>query len=113
MGNDFTLLGFFIDNRLEKLRKNLDTINQKVTKLINKWKLYNLSVHGRITITKSMLISQYTYILTILDVAEESDIEQIQLHINNFIAYNTYEIKKNPGYLTQYYIATQMQGDST
>ena len=31
---DFTLLGFYIDNKLEKLRKNLDIIQVKVTNLI-------------------------------------------------------------------------------
>merc|ERR1711984_57579 len=36
----------------------------------------------------------YTYILTILDVAEEADIEKIQLLINNFIANNTEKIGK-------------------
>ena len=36
--NDFTLLVFYIDNKLEKLNKNLDIINQTVINLINKWK---------------------------------------------------------------------------
>ena len=66
---DFTLLGFYIDNKLEKLGKNLEKINKKVSSLINTWKQYNLSVHGRITIAKAMLISQYIYVLTILDIA--------------------------------------------
>ena len=53
-----------------------------------------MSVHGRITIAKAILISQYTYVLTILDIGTEDEIQQIQLHINNFIAYNEYEITK-------------------
>ena len=36
--DDFTLLGFYIDNKLEKLDMNLININNKVTHLINKWK---------------------------------------------------------------------------
>ena len=85
------LLGFYINNKLENLKRNLDNINQKVINLINKWKPYKLSIYQRVMLTKSLLISQYTYILTILDIAGEAEIDQIQLRINKFIAYNTYE----------------------
>ena len=67
----FTLLGFFIDNKLTKLGSNLERINEKVCNLINKWHHYNLSIHGRITVAKSVLIAQYVYILTILDLDED------------------------------------------
>ena len=73
-----------------------------------------MSVHGRITIAKAILISQYTYVLTILDIATEDEIQQIQLHINNFITYNEYEItKKKPGYLIIYYMVTPNLEDLT
>ena len=91
--DSFTLLGFFIDNKLSKLGTNLDRVDEKVCNLINKWRHYNLSVHGRITVAKSVLISQYTYILTILDLTDEDRLEKIQCVINNFIAFNRYETK--------------------
>ena len=39
-----------------------------------------------------MLISQYTYVLTILDLTDEDRLDKIQCVINNFIAYNRYEM---------------------
>ena len=36
-GDDFTLLGFYIDNKLENLKQNLGNINNRVKNLINKW----------------------------------------------------------------------------
>jgi len=62
--------------------KKLDIINQKVINLINKWKPYKLSVHERVTTDKAILISHYTYIVTILDVVGEEEISKIQNLIN-------------------------------
>ena len=75
--DNFTLLGFYIDKKLEKLDKNLEMIDHKVINLINKWKTYQKSVHSRVTIAKSILISQYTYIATILDIIDECTLDQI------------------------------------
>ena len=57
--NEFNLLGFLIDNRLETLKSNLWVINTKVKNLNNRWKLYYLSFHGGLTIVRSILLSQY------------------------------------------------------
>ena len=92
--DSFTLLGFFIDNKLTNLGTNLDRIDEKVCNLINKWHHYNLSIHGRLTIAKSMLIAQYVYIFTILDL-DEDRLQRIQCVINNFIAFNKYEAKEH------------------
>ena len=35
-GDDFTLLGLFIDNKMEKIETNLDHTDQNVINLINK-----------------------------------------------------------------------------
>ena len=72
-----------------------------------------MSVHLRITIARAIFISHYTYVLTILDIATEDVIHQIQLHINNFITYNEYEITKKHGYPTIYYMETQNLEDLT
>ena len=86
--SDFTLLGFYIDNKLEKLQINLDNIHKRVTALIHKWKVYNLSVHGRITIAKSILLAQYNYIGSVLDMFYPSDYKHIQNTLNHFVIYN-------------------------
>ena len=88
----FTLLGFSIDNKLVKLDTNLDRIDKKVCNLINKWRHYNLSIHGRITVAKSVLMAQYVYITTILDL-DDDKLQRVQCVINNFIAFNKYDNK--------------------
>ena len=54
---------------------------------MHKWNVYNLLVHERITIAKVIILSEYTYIVTILDVVGEDQLQKIQL-LDNFIAYN-------------------------
>ena len=59
---EFTILGFNIDNKLQKINTNFDKCNDKVKSLIVKWRAYGLSVNGRVTIAKSLLLPQYTYV---------------------------------------------------
>ena len=80
----FTILGFEIDNKLKKLDTNYDKIKEKITALIRKWKPYHLSLRGRLTIAKTKLVSQITYISTVLT-PNNSTIEEIQNLINNFV----------------------------
>ena len=64
---DFTILGFYIDNKLAKLNSNIKKCTEKVKSLIAKWRSYNLSINGRITIAKTILLPQYTYVCSVLD----------------------------------------------
>ena len=66
----------------------MDNIHKTVTALIHKWKVYNLSVHGRITIAKPILLAQYNYIGSVLDTFYPSDYNHIQNILNNFIIHN-------------------------
>ena len=86
--DEFTLHGFYEDNKLEKLKQNLTNINTKVNNLMKKWRLYYLSLHGRLTIVKSILLAQYIYIGTIMDILNDDDMEKIQNTLNQFVAYN-------------------------
>ena len=65
--DSFTVLGITIDNRLKRLQDNFQTIYDKVDKKIGTWIRYGLTFQGRITVAKSLLLSQYTYVATILD----------------------------------------------
>ena len=82
--NTFTILGFDIDSKLEKLDGNYDRILDKIKSIIKKWKPYNLSLRGRLTIAKTMLVSQITYISSVLT-PNAKKLEEIQLHINNYV----------------------------
>ena len=93
MGTHFKVLGFFIDNKLERLNENYHSINSKEESIINKWRPYYLSVHGRVTIAKSMLLSQYTYMGMIMDILDPDDLKHIQNLLNYFKIHN--QIYKN------------------
>ena len=50
--DNFTILGFDIDSKLLNLDSNFDNANTKVNGIISKSQGYQLSLDGRITITK-------------------------------------------------------------
>ena len=62
--NKFTLLGFQIDNRLKDLNDNYEKCFKKVHKIGRR---YRLSQKGHITIAKTFLLPQFTYIASVLD----------------------------------------------
>jgi hypothetical protein len=80
----FTILGFTIDSKLKQLSKNFQKVRDKIKGIISVWKPYNLSLRGRITIAKVKLVSQITYISTVLDI-DTKIIDEIQDLINNFV----------------------------
>ena len=87
--NKFTLLGFSLDSTLSTLDDNFNKCMTRAKKLIVKWRKYNLSIMGRITVAKSMLLSQFTYVVSVLDITK-AQINQIQLLIDTFIMHNSY-----------------------
>ena len=80
----FTILGFTIDNTLKHLDTNFTKVKEKIQNLISLWRPYNLSLKGRITIAKVKLVSQLTFVSTVLD-TKHSIINEIQELINNFV----------------------------
>jgi hypothetical protein len=61
----------------------------RAKKLIIKWRKYHLSVMGRITVAKSIILSQFTYVVSVLDLTK-AQIDQIQQLLDTFIMYNSY-----------------------
>ena len=47
---EFRILGFNIDNKLERLHSNIESCTRKVRAKINKWRKYNLTLMGRMTV---------------------------------------------------------------
>ena len=82
--DSFTLLGFYVDSKLKNLEHNFKLVKDKIKNIISTWKPYNLSLRGRITIAKVKLISQITYISTVLDIPNTL-LDEIQELINNFV----------------------------
>ena len=83
----FTILGFEIDSKLKDLKDNFDRINKRVLGLILKWQCYQLTTDGKITIAKSLLLSQYTYIGSVLEISD-TRAKHIQDNLNSFIFHN-------------------------
>ena len=94
--DSFTVLGITIDNRLKELQQNFHRIYEKVDKKIGYWIRYGLTFKGRITVAKSLLLSQYTYVATILDSNEKQMTDKIQAQIDLFVYQNKCGSKENP-----------------
>merc|ERR1712082_90900 len=92
--DSFTVLGINIDNRQD----NFQRIYEKVDKKIGTWIRYGLTFQGRITVAKSLLLSQYTYIATILDSKYKKITDKIQTQINLFVYQNKVGTKDHPNF---------------
>ena len=80
----FKILGFEIDNKLETLNENFTKKEKKINKLIYMWSKLNLSTIGNLIISKTFLISQLSYLLSVLD-CPEPVLKRIQHKIDSFI----------------------------
>ena len=82
--DNFTILGFDIDNQLKHLNKNFTKIHDKIKGIVRSWTPYKLSLRGRLTIAKTMMCSQLTYVSTVLT-PTPAQLDSIQETINNFV----------------------------
>ena len=55
---------------------------------MNKWRLYYLPLHGHLIVVKSILLAQYIYIGTVMDIMSEEGMINLQTTLNQFVAYN-------------------------
>ena len=63
----FTLLGVEIDNKLCNLRENFEIRKKRIRQKIAIWRKLNLSTIGNLIISKTFLISQLGYLLSMMD----------------------------------------------
>ena len=80
----FKLLGFKIDNKLETLDNNFESKEKKINQLIAMWRKYNFSTIGNLIISKTFLISQLSYMLSVLE-CPLTILARIQKNIDTFI----------------------------
>ena len=81
------ILGVWVDSEGRNLNHNFKLALDKIRGQINLWSQFNLSMIGRIAISKTYLISQITYIGAILT-PDADQLEEIQQLINNFVLRN-------------------------
>ena len=82
--NSMKVLGFDIDNKLVNLDLNTTRVIESIKKTVNFWEKINLSLIGRINVAKTFLLSQISYIATVLDISD-ADGEIINHIICNFV----------------------------
>jgi hypothetical protein len=82
--NKLKLLGFNLQNYGDITASNYEQVNSKVDNLIRFWERFYLSLPGRITIYKTLLIPQINYIATILTPPEQT-IRTLQTKMEKFV----------------------------
>ena len=68
----FTLLGVEIDNKLCNLSQNFELRKKKIRQKIAIWRKLNLSTIGNLIISKTFLISQLGYLLSMMDCPQKN-----------------------------------------
>ena len=91
--NEFKMLGLTFDNKLENMDQNWEKCIRKMNKIRNFWGILGLSVPGKITIIKTFLLPQITYLGTVLT-PPDNVIDSIEKLIINFINQNGRVAKK-------------------
>ena len=81
---ELELLGFTVYPRGSEIVKNWDKIVKKIKDKINVWKIYNLSINVRITVSKTHLISQIQYFGSVLNIPDDI-LTEIEGLIENFV----------------------------
>jgi hypothetical protein len=97
ISSECKLLGFTISQSENRYKKNFEHIDIKVKNVINFWKIFNLSLYGKITIVKSLIYPIINYYLAILPATSEwlNDTETL---IENFVLPNM-NVSKEKCYL--------------
>jgi len=81
--NKIKLLGFHLNKDGIQVDEQMSNLGNKIKKLIAFWKKFNLSIAGKIMISKTLLISQLSYYTAIL-MPSENFINEIQGVIDGF-----------------------------
>ena len=82
--NELTVLGFVINNTGTFITKNFDKVRQKINSLIRFWERFNLSLPGKITIYKTLLLPQLNFIASVLPPPAETLLE-LEKIMENFV----------------------------
>ena len=82
--NEITVLGFILQNSGNMIAKNYEKVRDNIFKIIRFWDRFNLTLPGKISIYKTLLLPQINYIATILTPTNEI-IEELSTAMANFV----------------------------
>ena len=83
--DNVSLLGIKIDRTLEKLSENWDRVLGKMENYSRYWKMFKLSISGRVMVAKTYLLSQATYLMGIIPLPAEKSLGMNRIiieHVN-------------------------------
>jgi Reverse transcriptase (RNA-dependent DNA polymerase) len=83
----FTLLGIEITRNLDNVDNIFEKIKNKIIGLASFWERFRLSLPGRVTVAKTFLVSQLSYVACFLTPGERIA-NDIQLILDNFVRKN-------------------------
>jgi hypothetical protein len=84
MSDQCKLLGFVISPKKTDFSENFEEMLTRVRKTINFWKIFNLSLSGKIVIVKTLIYPVLNYYLTVLPVQEQW-LDTVTKMIENFV----------------------------
>ena len=64
--DSISVLGIKIDRKLEKLNENWERVVGKMENYSRYWKMFKLSISGRVMVARTYIISQATYLMGII-----------------------------------------------
>jgi hypothetical protein len=91
--NEVTLLGLVVNRNLSTLTDYFDEIAGKITRMIEYWERFNLSLPGRISVGKTFMLSQIRYLGSILTPSNQQ-INRMQQLMDGFCLGNLRVAKK-------------------
>ena len=82
---EFRLLGVDFDAKLLDMNVNYDKAVEKIVKIINNWRFRFITVYGKLTIAKSLLLSKLAHLNLVLPNLSNDKIDEIEEVILRFI----------------------------
>jgi hypothetical protein len=92
--DNVTILGFNITRRYNDLTENFTKVVSKIKNIANYWDRYKLSLMGRINIAKCLMLSQLSYIGTIVQ-PTDNQLNEIETTINGYVSSSLWVGKAN------------------
>jgi hypothetical protein len=83
--NRIKLLGFTLQNYGDITAANFEVITTKLENISRFWERFNLSITGKLSIYKSLMLPQVNYVATILTPSDDT-IKRIEQITENFVA---------------------------
>ena len=80
--DSISVLGIKIDRKLEKLNDNWEKAAGKMENFARYWKMFKLSISGRVMVAKTYLVSQATYLMGIIPLSKDKAEEMNRIIID-------------------------------